>query len=54
MQQTIFQLDAFWGAIVDFGGGNAWLEEGVFPLQRTTVDTNVAVIGKVVRESRAS
>ena len=33
----------------DFGGGNAWLEESAFPVQRTTVDTNVAVIGVVVR-----
>jgi len=33
----------------DFRGGNAWLEESAFPVQRTTVDTNVAVIGVVVR-----
>jgi hypothetical protein len=33
----------------DFGGGNAWLEESAFSVQRTTADTNVAVIGVVVR-----
>jgi len=42
------------GGIVDFGGGDAWVEEGVFLTQRTTADTKVAVSGDVVEGSRAS
>jgi len=42
------------GAVVDFRGGDAWVEEGVFPVQRTTADTKVAVSGDVVEGSRAS
>jgi len=42
------------GAILDFGGGDARVEEGVFPAQRTTADTKVAVSGEVVEGSRAS
>jgi hypothetical protein len=36
-------------AIGGFGGGNAQLEESVFPALQTMADTNVAVIGEVVR-----
>ena len=42
------------GAIVDFGGGGAWVGEGVFPVQRTTADTKVVVSGEVVVGSMAS
>ena len=42
------------GGIVDFGGGDAFVEEGVLPAQRTTADTKVAVSGEVVGRSRAS
>ncbi len=38
---------------MDFGGGDAWVEEGVFPKQRNTADTKVAVSGEVVGGSRA-
>ena len=42
------------GGIVDFGGGDASVEEGVFSARRTTADTKVAVSGEVVGGSRAS
>ena len=42
------------GAIVDFGGGDAGVEEGVFPERQITADTKVAVSGEVVGRSRAS
>ena len=54
MQQTIFQLDASWWSYCGFGGGDAGVEEGVFPARRTTADTKVAVSGEVVARSRAS
>ena len=42
------------GGIGDFRGGDACAEEGVFPAERTTADTKVAVSGDVVEGSRAS
>ena len=38
---------------MNFGGGDAWVEEGVFPAGRTTANTKVAVSGEMVVGSRA-
>ena len=39
---------------MDFGGGDAWVEEGVFSARRTTAYTKVAVSGEVVGGSRTN